>query len=76
MINTLKEEFYFYVRPDSNKQWDGFVVIHLNLLRSVSLASTPLCICWGGGGRDLVSTVPGCVCPKEKDIGPFSASSE
>ena len=25
-------------------------MIHLNLLRSVSLASTPLYICWGEGG--------------------------
>ena len=30
----------------------------------------------GGGGGDLVSTVPVCVCPKVKDMGPFSASSE
>ena len=29
-----------------------------------------------GGGGDLVSTLPGCVCPKVKDMGPFSASSE
>ena len=33
-----------------------------------------------GGGRarggDLVSTLPGCVCRKVKDMGPFSASSE
>ena len=28
------------------------------------------------GGGDLVSTLPGCVCRKMKDIGPFSASSE
>ena len=27
-------------------------------------------------GGDLVSTLPGCVCRKVKDIGPFSASSE
>ena len=30
----------------------------------------------GGGGGDLVSTLPGCVCRKGKDMGPFSASSE
>ena len=30
----------------------------------------------GGGGGDLVSTLPGCVCGKVKDMGPFSASSE
>ena len=30
----------------------------------------------GGGGGDLVSTLPGCVCRKVKDMGPFSASSE
>ena len=30
----------------------------------------------GGGGGDLVSTMPVCVCPKVKDMGPFSASSE
>ena len=30
----------------------------------------------GGGGRDLVSTMPVCVCPKVKDMGPFLASSE
>ena len=29
-----------------------------------------------GGGRDTVSTMPGCVCQKVKDTGPFSASSE
>ena len=29
-----------------------------------------------GGGGDLISTMPACVCPKLKDIGPFSASSE
>ena len=28
----------------------------------------------GGGGGDLVPTMPGCVCPKVKDMGPFSAS--
>ena len=27
-------------------------------------------------GGDLVSTLPGCVCQKVKDMGPFSASSE
>ena len=27
-------------------------------------------------GGDLVSTMPVCVCPKVKDMGPFSASSE
>ena len=27
-------------------------------------------------GGDLVPTMPGCVCPKVKDIGPFSASRE
>ena len=27
-------------------------------------------------GGDLVSTLPGCVCRKVKDMGPFSASSE
>ena len=27
-------------------------------------------------GGDLVSTLPGCVCRKMKDMGPFSASSE
>ena len=26
-----------------------------------------------GGGEDLVPTMPGCVCPKVKDIGPFAA---
>ena len=30
----------------------------------------------GGGGGDLVPTMPGCVCPKVKDMGPFSASKE
>ena len=30
----------------------------------------------GGGGGDLVSTMPVCVCPKLKDMGPFLASSE
>ena len=29
-----------------------------------------------GGGGDLVSTLPGCVCRKVKDMGPFLASSE
>ena len=29
-----------------------------------------------GGGGDLVLTMPGCVCPKVKDMGPFSASRE
>ena len=28
------------------------------------------------GGGDLVPTMPGCVCPKVKDMGPFSASRE
>ena len=27
-------------------------------------------------GGDLVSTMPGCVCRKVKDMGPFLASSE
>ena len=27
-------------------------------------------------GGDLVPTMPGCVCPKVKDMGPFSPSSE
>ena len=30
----------------------------------------------GSRGGDLVSTLPGCVCRKVKDMGPFSASSE
>ena len=30
----------------------------------------------GGGGGDLVSTMPGCVCREVKDMGPFLASSE
>ena len=29
-----------------------------------------------GGGGDLVQTMPGCVCPKVKDMGPISASRE
>ena len=29
---------------------------------------------WGGG--DLVQSMPGCVCPKVKDMSPFSASSK
>ena len=28
----------------------------------------------GGGGGDLASTMLGCVCPKLKDMGPFSVS--
>ena len=34
------------------------------------------CKAEGGGGRDLVPTMPGCVFPKVKDMGPFSASTE
>ena len=30
----------------------------------------------GGGGGDLVPTMPGCVCPMVKDMGPFFASRE
>ena len=30
----------------------------------------------GGGGGDLVPNLPGCVCRKVKDIGPFLDSSE
>ena len=30
----------------------------------------------GPQGGDLVSTLPVCVCPNVKDMGPFSASSE
>ena len=30
----------------------------------------------GGGGVNLVPTMPRCVCPKVKDMGPFSASRE
>ena len=26
---------------------------------------------WGGGGGDLVSSMPGCVCPKVKEMGPI-----
>ena len=29
-----------------------------------------------GGGGDLVLTMPECVCPKVKDMGPFLASRE
>ena len=29
-----------------------------------------------GGGGHLVPTMPRCVCPKVKDMGPFSASRE
>ena len=29
-----------------------------------------------GGGGDFNSSMPGCVCPKVKDVGPFFASSE
>ena len=32
--------------------------------------------CLGLPGGDFVSTMPVCVCPKVKDMGPFSASSE
>ena len=27
-------------------------------------------------GGDVVPTMPGCVCPKVKDMGPFSVSRE
>ena len=30
----------------------------------------------GGGGGDLVSSMPGCVCRKVKEMGPFSASRD
>ena len=30
----------------------------------------------GGGGGNLISIMPGCVCPKVKEMGSFSASSE
>ena len=30
----------------------------------------------GGGGGDLVPNMPGCVFPKVKDMGPFSAPRE
>ena len=30
----------------------------------------------GAGGGELVATMPGCVCPKVKDMGPFWASRE
>ena len=30
----------------------------------------------GGGGGNLFLTLPGCVCPKVKDMGPFLASKE
>ena len=30
----------------------------------------------GGGEGDWVPTMPGCVCPKVKDMGPFLASRE
>ena len=30
----------------------------------------------GGGGGDLVPTMPGSVCPKAKDMGAFLASRE
>ena len=30
----------------------------------------------GGGGSNYVSTMPGCVCRKVKDVGPFLFSSE
>ena len=29
-----------------------------------------------GGGDDLVLSLPGCVCPKVNDVGPFLASRE
>ena len=29
-----------------------------------------------GGGGDMVPTMPRCVCPKVKDMGPFLASRE
>ena len=29
-----------------------------------------------GAGGDLFQTMPGCMCPKVKDIGPFSASRQ
>ena len=38
----------------------------------ISLDSSTL----GVGGGDLVPTMPGCMCPKVKDIGPFSALRE
>ena len=30
----------------------------------------------GGGGGDFNSSMPECVCPQVKDMGPFLASSE
>ena len=45
-----------------------------SLIVHVSQASIPRG--GGGWGGDLVSTLPGCVCRKGKDMGPFSASSE
>ena len=29
-----------------------------------------------GGGGDFIPSLPGCVCPKVMDMGPFLASSE
>ena len=33
---------------------------------------------WGGGARggNSIPSLPGCVCPKVMDMGPFWASSE
>ena len=30
----------------------------------------------GGGGGDFIPSLPGCVCPKLMDMGPFRAPSE
>ena len=43
-------------------------------LEGATIADTGILL--PGGGGDLLSTMPGCVCPKVKDMGPFSASRE
>ena len=40
------------------------------------LSVSKVCASLTRGGGDLSSTMPVCVCPKLKDMGPISASSE
>ena len=63
----------------------NFVQLHWSIFRSLgtkflqfypSSTANPPPLPLGGGGGDLVPTMPECVCPKVNDMGPFSASGE
>ena len=54
----------------------GVVQVVVSVFYSLVIMAYMYVVIPNARGGDLVSTLPGCVCRKVKDMGPFLASSE